>query len=76
VNEEASSPRERAPVTITVNGQPTPEQLAAVVAVLASRAVAVEEQQASAPSRWNHRAALLRQPLPHGPGAWRASVRL
>ena len=56
---------------LTVSGAPTPEELAAVVAVLtaASSAVALPEDPAP-PSRWNDRAALLRRPLFPGPGAW------
>ena len=57
-----------------VKGNPTPEELAAVVAVLASQGGAVEESAAPARSRWNERAALLRHPLRHGPGAWRTAT--
>ena len=56
-------------------GSPTPEQLAAVVAaltVLQSRAAqqAANEQPQS---RWAR--PHLRQPLPHGQGMWRHSLR-
>lgn len=61
------------PAVLRVAGNPTPEQLAAVVAVLASRGGAAAEPEPAAPSRWNDRARLLRRPLRPGPGAWRAA---
>ena len=60
------------PVLRVVRGNPTPEQLAALVAVVASRGSAAEPEPA-VPSRWASRAAGLRRPLTPGPGAWRAS---
>ena len=56
-----------------VRGQPTPEQLAALIAVVSARnaAGAAETPTASATSLWSH--PQLRTPLSHGPGAWRAS---
>ena len=61
------------PLTVTVAGNPTPEELAAVVAVLAARPAAVPEEEPAAPSRWNDRARALRAPLHPGPGAWQAA---
>ena len=60
--------------TVTVTGNPTPEELAAVIAVVASSGGAVEEPEAPPVSRWADKAAVLRQPLRHGPGAWRATL--
>ena len=58
-----------------VRGEPTPEELAALVSVLAARAAgspaAVEPP---APSAWASREAGLRRPLHAGPGAWRAAT--
>ena len=55
-----------------VRGNPTPEELAAVVALLAARsAAAPAEEPAPARSLWA--VPQLRTPLSHGPGAWRAS---
>lgn len=54
-----------------VSGDPTPEELAALIAVVGARSGAAEAQ-APPPSRWTDRAALLRRPLHPGPGAWRA----
>ena len=56
--------------TLAVRGRPTPEELAAVVAVLSARGGPAEEPEAPPRSRWNDRWALLRQPLQGGPGSW------
>ncbi len=57
-----------------VRGDPTPEELAALVTVLtararASREAAEPEQRRSA---WSAPARRLRRALPHGPDAWRS----
>ncbi|ROS47649.1 acyl-CoA carboxylase epsilon subunit-like protein [Curtobacterium sp. PhB128] len=63
-----------------VSGEPTPEELAAVVAVLqrqadeaaaAGRAEVVDEPRTG----WQASARGLRRPLDHGPGAWGRSLR-
>ena len=63
------------PLLTVVRGGPTPEQLAALVAVVTARASAAEtaaaEVAAAARPLWA--APVLRSPLSHGPGAWRAS---
>jgi hypothetical protein len=57
-----------------VRGTPDDEELAALTAVLAGLAAVPEPSVEPAPrSRWADRAALVRRPLPFGPGAWRAS---
>jgi len=63
-----------------VRGKPTPEQLAALVAVVTARAVGVaaaadasyaaDDPRHGSPPLWAVPA--LRTPLAHGPGAWRA----
>jgi hypothetical protein len=61
-----------APVLRVVRGTASPEELAAVVVVLAARAGGAPEEQVAEPSLWG--APQLRGPLPQpGPGAWRAS---
>ena len=61
------------PLLTVVRGEPTPEQLAALVAVVSARAAgAGEPAEAPAPSPWA--APQLRRPLQPGPGAWRASA--
>lgn len=63
-----------------VSGEPTPEELAAVVAVLqrqadeaaaAGRAEVVDEPRTG----WQASTRGLRRPLDHGPGAWGRSLR-
>ena len=65
--------RGSAPILSVVRGEPTPEQLAALIAVVSARGSGSGEQaEAPAPSLWNRPA--LRGPLHPGPGAWRASA--
>ncbi|GLZ12119.1 hypothetical protein Acsp04_23540 [Actinomadura sp. NBRC 104425] len=68
---------ENKPFLQVVRGDATPEEVAALVAVLTARARAAA---AAAPagrqraSRWADRSRMMRAPLPpSGPGAWRAS---
>lgn len=66
-----------APVLQVVSGDPTPEELAALIAVLATKAgAAAATGTESDPDRsaWLDRARYLRTTLPHGHGAWRASA--
>lgn len=60
-----------------VRGEPTAEELAALVAVLAGRAAA----QAQAPNKkpapmsgWTDRSRYVRGRLPHGPDGWRQAA--
>ncbi len=63
-----------APLLRVVSGSPTPEEIAAVVAVLAAASRARGEGEATPTfSRWSARESLVRTPLPAGRGAWRAS---
>jgi len=63
-----------------VAGNPTPEEVAVVLAVL-NAAVRVNQQHnvgghlSGTNSTWNRSAGLLRTPIMPGPGQWRASVR-
>lgn len=60
-----------------VRGQPTEDELAALVTVLAARSGGRPDpasDQSAAPSAWQDRSRYLRTTLPHGPGAWRASA--
>ncbi len=67
-----------APFLSVVRGRPTDEEMAAVMAVLAARAIAARKalavQHAPARSAWSDRSSQLRRPLVAGPGAWRASA--
>jgi len=66
---------QRAPVLRIVRGDPSPEQIAALVAVFAARAASAGAAggRAVMRSEWSARSRLLRAPLPRGPGGWRAS---
>lgn len=58
-----------------VKGNPSDEEVAALVAVVASLgADDAEEPARPERSAWSDRRASLRAPLVHGPGAWRASA--
>ena len=63
------------PLLRVIRGDATPEEVAALVAVLAASAPgAVGTSAPPTPSRWVDRVGHLRRPLEHGPGAWRASA--
>jgi hypothetical protein len=63
------------PLLRVVSGEPTPEELAALLVVVTARSGAsVEPAGPEPPSPWTSRRALLRRPLHPGPGAWRASA--
>jgi Acyl-CoA carboxylase epsilon subunit len=58
-----------------VRGDPTPEEIAALVAVLTARARAATRPAPHAQrSAWSDPSRRARRPLPHGPGAWRTSA--
>jgi acyl-CoA carboxylase epsilon subunit len=62
------------PLLRVVRGTPDDAELAAVVAVVASRAVPAAEPGARPLSVWAARSRMVRPPLRPGPGAWRASA--
>jgi acyl-CoA carboxylase epsilon subunit len=64
------------PILRVVRGDATPEEIAALVAVLLARSAGAE---ASGPARsvsgpWTDRSGQIRRPLAPGPGAWRRSA--
>ncbi|QVQ51144.1 acyl-CoA carboxylase subunit epsilon [Spiractinospora alimapuensis] len=63
------------PLLRVVRGAPTPEEIAALVAVLSARASSTPTGSPSPRSAWGRPAARVREPLRPGPGAWRASGR-
>jgi Acyl-CoA carboxylase epsilon subunit len=65
---------DRRPVLRVLRGNATPEEIAALVAVLLSRSAAEEPSPRPAPSAWADRSRLLRRPLFPGPDAWRRSA--
>jgi len=69
---------EPAPLFTVVRGAPTEEELAALVAVLTSRAAVVaasDPAPAGRPSGWADRTRALGAAPSPGPGAWVASAR-
>jgi hypothetical protein len=67
------SPDPQRPVLRVVRGNPTPEELAALLAVVAARPAPPAPIRRTRPL-WNDPAALVRRPLHPGPTAWRASA--
>jgi hypothetical protein len=63
---------ETAPLLRVVRGDATPEELAALVAVLTARSQGGGEPVAAERSAWGR--PLMRKPLTPGPGAWRRSA--
>lgn len=68
------------PLLRIVHGQPTAEELAAVVTVLAVAAAdagaATAETAGNGPSPWSRPALMHRHPIAEiGPGAWQRSLR-
>ena len=61
-------------MTVTVTGNPTPEELAAALIVLMSSGASEAAPSEQPDSRWATRQDQLRRPLPHGPGAWRHAL--
>ena len=59
------------PLLRVVRGEPSAEELAALVAVVAARASATAEPEPPARPLWGR--PVLRSTLTPGPGAWRAS---
>jgi hypothetical protein len=59
-----------------VRGDPTPEEIAALVTVLTARLQASGQARAGAAARngWSSRSRLMHGPISPGPGGWRASA--
>jgi len=67
-------PRSGRPMLRVVRGDPTDEEIAALVAVLSARTYgAVPAGDARVRSQWRNRARNIRPAIGPGPGAWRAS---
>jgi hypothetical protein len=66
-----------APVLRVIKGDASPEEIAALLAVLTATAAPGAGQHGRPPRPvWSDRTALLRQPFGHGPGGWRRNARL
>jgi hypothetical protein len=69
-----SAEEPKRPLLRVVRGEPDDAELVALTAVVLGLASAgVPEPAPQQRSVWADRGAALRRPLPHGPGAWRAS---
>jgi hypothetical protein len=71
---DGDQPR-REPLLRVVRGDATPEEIAALVAVLVTRDVGTGAASPvrSVSNAWSDRSGQLRRPLSPGPGAWRRS---
>lgn len=63
------------PTFTVVAGQPTDEEVAALVVVLSSLGSSSSAQSRKPASGWSAYARTIRQPIPPGPDAWRMSGR-
>ena len=61
------------PVLRVVKGDATPEEVAALVAVIAALGSGPAAEQPKPRSTWADPIRRMRTRLPHGPGAWRSS---
>jgi hypothetical protein len=61
------------PLLRVVRGDASAQEIAALVAVLASRPAVDDVAPEPTPSAWSDRSALLRRPVFPAPGAWRGS---
>jgi hypothetical protein len=75
-DQPGDQPAETTPALRVVKGDPTPEELAALVAVISARAAAAgtPEPETGRASDWASYWRNVRRPLQHGPGRWRTSA--
>ena len=71
--EVSQTPTDRTPLRL-VRGDATPEEVAAVMAVLTAVSEGAPEPAPRPTSQWASRERAVRRPLHPGPGAWRASA--
>ncbi|MDX6745066.1 acyl-CoA carboxylase subunit epsilon [Actinocorallia sp. A-T 12471] len=62
------------PFLQVIKGDATPEEVAALIAVISARAAAPAAAPQRRRSAWTDRSRLVRGPVHAGPGAWRASA--
>jgi Acyl-CoA carboxylase epsilon subunit len=63
------------PVLRIEKGEPTDEELAALLAAISARLEAGQRRSQERPSNWAAYWRSVRAPLSPGPGAWRASAK-
>ena len=62
------------PLLRVVRGDASPEEVAALVAVVAALGSASAEPARRRPPEWSAHHRKMRRSLPHGPGGWRSSA--
>ncbi|QIG44077.1 acyl-CoA carboxylase subunit epsilon [Nocardioides anomalus] len=67
-------PEPQRPLLRVVRGNATPEEVAALVAVVAALGSAAPEPPRRRASEWSAHHRKTRVTLPHGPGGWRSSA--
>ena len=73
VPESSASTEPAAPLLRVLRGNPSPEQLAALIAVVAARSGSgASDREPPRVSGWNNPESRLRRPQHPGPGAWQA----
>jgi hypothetical protein len=65
---------EQRPLLRVVRGDATPEELAALVAVVAALGDGAGEPARRRTPEWSAHHRKMRRSLPHGPGGWRSSA--
>jgi hypothetical protein len=68
------SEEQQRPLLRVVRGDATPEELAALVAVVAALGSAGGEPPRPRVPEWSAHHRKMRRSLPHGPGGWRSSA--
>jgi len=74
VTEEQETPAEQRPLLRVVRGDASPEEVAALVAVVAALGSGAEPPPRRRTPEWSAPHRKLRATLPHGPGGWRSSA--
>jgi hypothetical protein len=74
MTDDAPEPEQR-PLLRVVKGDATPEEVAALVAVVAALGSGSAEPPQRRVPEWSAHHRKVRRTLPHGPGGWRSSSR-
>jgi hypothetical protein len=70
---DAVSETPETPLLRVVNADATPEEIAALVVVFSALGSATGDDAPRRTPEWSQPARLVRTPVAHGPGGWRAS---
>jgi hypothetical protein len=72
--DDATGETAERPVLRVIRGDATPEEVAALLAVVMARAAAAPAARPRPSAAWNDHGRVMRAPVAPGPGAWRASA--